>query len=360
MALGVALLSGSLLVWTILVNPGRVGAQSPNNAQALVWPSPPDPPRIRWLQQFRKFSDVEKTKTKRSWFERVAGAPEKDEQSPQLRSPYGIAVDSQGRVIVADGARGLMVFDWKGQKGELWGPAQGIPMRLPLGVTVDEHDRVFFSDGLLGIVVCLSQEGKVLAQFGAEELERPVGLAIDPVRRRLYVADTKAHRIAVFNTETFTLEKFIGGPSTLREPGKFRAPSNVAVDNRGFLYVTDTFNHRVQIFNRQDRFVREFGTQGAGPGQFARPKGIAVDSEGHIYVADAEFNNFQVFDQEGRVLLFVGGPGTGPGQFLLLTDLWVDSQDRVYTTERAQSRVQVFQYISEGGRSRPEGGGSGH
>lgn len=342
---GVLLISGSL-------PDNSVPAQAPAAAQDLVWPPPPDPPRMRWLSEFRKFSDIETKKKKRSWFERMAGAPEAEERSPQLISPYGIAVDSRGRVFVADGTAGLMVFDRIVQKGEVWGPAQGIPMRQPLGVTVDEQDRVFFSDGPMHIVVCISKNGKVLAQFGGKELLRPVGLAVDPVRHRLYVADTKAHRIAVFSTETFTFEKYIGGPSNLREPGTFRSPSNVAVDRRGFLYVTDTFNHRVQIFNRQDRFVREFGTQGNGPGQFARPKGIAIDSEGHIYVADAEFNNFQIFDQQGRPLMFVGGPGTGAGQFLLITDLWIDSQDRVYTTERYRSRVQVFQYIPE---KRPQG-----
>ncbi len=225
------------------------------------------------------------------------------------------------------------------------GPRTGIPLRLPLGVAVDENDRVFISDAVLHTITCLTAEGEVVAQFGYDELVRPTGLALDPKRHRLYVADSKAHRIAVFDTQTFEFKQHIGRKSLEPDPGTFRSPVGVAVDHRGFLYVADTMNHRVQVFNRLGRFVRTFGEHGNAPGQFSRPKGIAVDSQGHIYVADAEFNNFQIFDQAGQVLLFVGTLGSKPGQFTLLTDLYIDDQDRIYTTERYRPRVQIFQYI---------------
>ena len=316
----------------------------------LIWPLPPDPPRVRWVDAVVHFEDIEgkKKKKKRSWFERLAGVSEKKEKYRGLLTPFGIAVDSRGRILVADGtAGGILVMDRKAKTVETWGRDTGVPIQLPLGLTVDRDDRVFVADSSFGHVVCLSPDGEVLAQFGRAELTRPAGVAVDSKRNRLYVADTGAHRIAVFHSQTFKFERYIGEKSKGMEPGTFRSPVGVAVDRRGFLYVTDTLNHRVQIFNRRGAFVREFGSHGNQPGQFSRPKGIALDSEGHIYVADAEFNNYQIFDSEGQVLLYVGTKGTAPGQFVLITDIFIDGNDRIYTTERYRPRVQIFEYISQ-------------
>ena len=88
-------------------------------------------------------------------------------------------------------------------------------------------------------LLCFDPQGQVVAQFGREKLQRAAGMAIDLERRRLYVADAKAHRIAVFNPDNYAFERYIGEPSTpgAREPGKFAAPTNVAVDRHGTLYV---------------------------------------------------------------------------------------------------------------------------
>lgn len=331
----------------------KKGQEQPPPPQELVWPLPPDTPRIRWVSQFSSAEEIEQKKKKQSWFEKVAGAKQAKEKERRLASPYGIAADSRGRIFVADWpSGGVLVFDPSAHKVDVWGAERGLPMRMPLGVAVGEGDRVFVSDGALQTVLCLTGEGKVLRQFGADKLERPVGLAVDKTRHRLYVSDTKGGRIAVFHSESFEFIKYIGEKGEAAEPGKFRSPLGIAVDQRGFLYVVDTFNHRVQIFNRQDRFLRAFGTHGNGIGQFARPKGVAVDSDGNIYVTDAEFNNFQIFNQQGQALLFVGVRGVQPGQFTLVTGIFIDEKDRIYTTEQqVNPRVQIFQYLSESQKS---------
>lgn len=322
----------------------------------LVWPLPPDAPRIRWVDAFARFEDIEgKKKKKRSWFERLAGVSEEEEKYRGLTSPFGIVTDSRGRVFVADwSSGGIVIFDRDAKKVGVWGPITGVPIRKPLGLAIDDDDRLFVTDGDLGLVTCLSAEGVPLAQFGRAELDRPTGIALDQKRNRLYVSDTKAHRIAVFDSETFEFQRYIGRKSAAREPGTFRSPLGLAVDGRGFLYVVDTMNRRIQIFNRRGVFVREFGSHGRRPGQFSRPKGIALDSEGHIYVTDAEFNNFQIFDNKGKALMFVGTIGSNPGQFILITDIFIDKDDRIYTTERYRPRVQIFQYLSQPEEAAPK------
>jgi len=286
---------------------------------------------------------------KGSWVKKIAGDKTPDEKQ-DLKKPYGVTTDSHGRIYVADTERStVFVIDVDKKIADRREPSARAPLSMPVGVAVDAEDRLFVSDASLHSIICFSPAGDPLAQFGAAELGRPGGIAIDRVRGRLYAADAKESRIAVFDTKTFKFIRFVGGPDKngKHEPGKFVGPTNVAVDRQGGVYVADTLNNRVQIFDAEGKFVRAFGRQGDSPGEFIRPKGIAVDSEGHVYVADAEFNNFQVFSPQGQSLLAVGTFGYSPGQFALVAGLYIDPQDQIYTTEMFHGRVQVFQYIPQ-------------
>jgi DNA-binding beta-propeller fold protein YncE len=316
----------------------------------LIWPLPPDPPRVRWLAEYTDMAKVKNPAAKkRGWLEKVTGTKAPDEKLA-LRKPYGVATDSRGRIYAADTGMGVVfVIDSEAKEVERRGGSSGAPMGMPVGVAVDSEDRLFVSDAQLHAITCFSPTGEVVARFGADLLGRPGGIAIDRQRRRLYVADAKESRIAVFNTKTLQLVSYFGTSSKPGNPekGTFSGPTNVAVDRQGNVYIADTLNCRVQIMSPAGKFLKAFGTQGDRPGEFIRPKGIAVDSEGHVYVADAEFNNFQVLSPEGQPLLAVGMFGSAPGEFGLIAGLHIDSSDRIYTTEMYIGRIQVFQYIAQ-------------
>jgi DNA-binding beta-propeller fold protein YncE len=327
----------------------RAPAAATPAAATLIWPLPPDPPRIRWLAEYGDLAKVKNPIRKAGWLDKVTGAKTLDEKM-EFRKPYGVTTDSRGRIYVADTElKVVWVIDAAEKSVERREGSSRAPLAMPAGVAVDAQDRLFVSDAALHTVICFSTSGEPIAHFGTTALGRPGGIAIDRERSRLYVADAKESRIAVFDTRSLEFERFIGGPSKSehRENGTFSAPTNVAVDRLGNLYVADTWNYRVQVLDATGRFVRAFGAQGDSPGEFIRPKGIAVDSEGHVYVADAEFNNFQIFSPEGQPLLAVGSLGTAPGQFALVAGMYIDAKDRIYTTEQFHGRVQVFQYISQ-------------
>ncbi len=345
----ISLLIAVLGVTGVTAGKDKSAPPRPARLSNLVWPQPPQQKRIGYLLQIRGVDDVLGA-PKRSWVDRAAGAkPAAPRQS--LRAPYGVATDSQGRIYVADsGNRSVFVFDIQHRRVEYRGDHAPAKLALPVGLAIDDQDRLFVSDAFLHQITCFNPDGEVRAVFGMDELERPGGIALDSARNRLYVADAKANRVAVFDTQSFRRLDLIGGPSAREHPeeGKFSAPSNVAVDARGLLYVTDSWNHRIQVFDPDGKFVRAFGRAGDTPGAFVRPKGIALDSEGHIYVADAEFNNFQVFNSDGQPLLAVGDCGTDPGQFAVIAGIWIDKNDRIYVTDQWRGRVQVFQYFPEG------------
>ena len=309
----------------------------------LVWPLPPDPPRIKYVRSYRFREDVEERK-KLSATDLLLG--KKEEPGESLKRPYGVHADRDGRIFVTDTGWGkVVVFDSKNRKFEFWGESGRGTLQQPIGVTSDSTGRVYVTDAAQRRVVVFDRNGEfALAMGQTEELERPTGIAIDEDRRRVYVVDTRKHNIVVFDLDGRRIST-IGERGTA--PGQFNFPTNLAVGRDGRLYVMDSMNFRVQILDPDGRAIRAFGENGRSPGQFARAKGIALDSEGHIYVVDAAFNNFQIFDPEGQLLLFVGSNGKSPGQFWLPAGAYIDNEDRVYVADQYNLRVQVFQYLGE-------------
>jgi DNA-binding beta-propeller fold protein YncE len=323
----------------------------------IVWPNPPAITRIKYLSYFSGEKRELATAPKKSgWMDRLSGAAV-GQASPtdklffQLVRPYGVGVDSQGKVYIAD-EKVLAVFILKPETGqvELIKNGQHARFKLITGLTLDDADTLFVSDSALRHVLVFDKQHKAQASISAG-MASPAGLAIDNENRLLYVADSELDQILVYDADPpYKLLRTIGKPGSKHEltsPGDFSRPTNVAVDRDGNLYVTDTFNDRVEIFDADGTFVREFGKAGDGPGHFARPKGISIDSDGHVWVADAVQDRVQVFTPEGKLLIYLGGHGLLPGQFSTIAGLTIDKNNRVVTSEQYPGRVQIFQYFTD-------------
>ncbi len=273
----------------------------------------------------------------------VAGAPEFRE----MVRPYGIAVDSHGRVIVTDPAiASVHIFDFAGRKYKLidrWEKNRD-PMVAPQCVAVDEKDNIYVTDSEAGKIFVFDPQGKTRKVFGSLKrgegfFKRPTGIAIDRETHRVYVTDTLSDRVYILDAEGTVLRSFgqRGG-----ERGEFNFPVEVQVKD-GVVAVVDAMNFRVQLFDRDGNFQAQIGTSGDPAGGIYRPRGVGIDSENHIYIVDSEWGMVQVFDLRGR-LLYRFGNGTNFGQFLLPAGLFIDRNDRVYLVDSYNRRVQVFQY----------------
>lgn len=327
----------------------------------LVWPLPPDVPRIKFMQEIYGESKppvpAGQKKKKQSWMDRVAGLQTTDTGALKkdyihlLGRPYGIGVDSKNRVYVADSfVSAVFVFDLEKKETKLLRNGAEARFGTIIGLTVDNADRVFVVDAVMHRVAVLNPEWKLETYFGDDNLEHPGGIALDEENRFLYVVDTGGQRVAVFDADTFKFLRYVGGPPKSvgdDDPGTFSKPSNVAVDKEGNVCVSDTMNNRVQIFDADGKFISMFGKGGDGPGDFARPKGIAIDSDSHIWVADAFTNRIQIFDREGHLLAFFGTGGDLPGQFGVPSGVYVDKQNRALVTEQLRGRLQVFRYFTD-------------
>jgi DNA-binding beta-propeller fold protein YncE len=316
--------------------------QAKVDPSTLVWPMPPDKPRVRLIEMWENNLQVEPVR-KRTWADKLAGVSDKN-MVEDFGKPAGVATDSKGKIYIASLNRSIVyVIDREHKQLLRISGDSGIAFRSPVGVMVDDKDNVYVSQ--LHMVAKFNPQMKMIATFGSDAgMLSPAYMAFDEQRRRIYIADTRAQAIFVFDVDTLKLLTKVGKFGNKKD--QFQYPVGVAVNRKdGSFAVTDTGSCSVKIFNADYKFVRTFGTQAMSPGNFVRPKGIAFDSEGNIWVADAAFNNFQIFAPTGQVRMFVGSPGAGPGQFQLPNALYIDKNDRVYVGDQLNGRVQVFQFL---------------
>jgi len=76
--------------------------------------------------------------------------------------------------------------------------------------------------------------------------------------------------------------------------------ARVAVDGLDFVYALGRFNNAVFKFAPDGKYVNRFGSDGDEPGQFRAPYAIAVDNQSRVYVSD--IHGIQIFDSNGRYL----------------------------------------------------------
>lgn len=309
----------------------------------LVWPQPPDPPRVRFLRTVNGENVAAGAQgTAGRLMQWLSG---KEEVALPLVSPYGVAADGEGRIWVADpGSQAVHFFDLTRGQVDHWTSRGGQPFASPVGVAVDvARQRVYVADSVTGRVSLFDYSGKWLGDLQpSRAFRRPAGLAVD-TQGNLYVVDVLPGVVDVFSPELRYLRSITGHD---REEGGFNRPTAVAVAADGRVFVLDSMHFRVEVQDGAGTFLGYIGHLGDSPGTFARPRGIALDSAGHVYVADAAFDNIQIFDSAGTLLLYFAEAGKGDGQFCLPAGLAMDAQDRLYVVDPCNFRLQLFQYLA--------------
>lgn len=318
----------------------------------VFFPPMPEVPRFRYAGQligevnFRAPDAHSRGAADRLW-RLVAGLDEPDQRQVVLQRPVAGAVDELGRIFVSDASRqAVYVFDEKAGELQVWDKADGATMfASPVGIAVGGDGHVLVADAGLGIVARLDRKGEPVGTIGKGLLRRPAGIARDPAGRLLYVADTYAHDVKVFDDDG-RLVQLIGRRG--EGPGEFNYPTHVAFAE-GELYVTDTMNSRVQVFAAGGEVLeRKFGSRGLYVGDLVRPKGVAVDNERNVYVVESYYDHLLVFGRDGEFLLPIGGTGIGAGRFYLPAGVWVDGRNRVFVADMFNGRVAVFQFLGGG------------
>jgi hypothetical protein len=305
-----------------------------------VWPPPPDEARIKLEAVIAGRVDVEA----RSKLKRMLIGASPQEIYDRLKKPYAVEFDSRGRILVTDwGTAALIRFDRDERRMDAFGTQGALRLKQPLGLDVGPGDVIYVADAGLKRVVAFDSEGKVGSAFGREgELVNPTDAVVSPDGKRLFVTDSKAHKVVIFDLESGSVVGSFGERG--ENEGEFNFPTSLAFDAEGNLYVVDQINARVQVFAGDGEFLDAFGSLGTGFGSFARPKDVAIDEAGLIYVTDNAFNNVQLFDADFTLLTFVGEGGRGPGRFHGASGVAVHG-DQFAVVDQLGRRVQLFRFL---------------
>lgn len=216
-----------------------------------------------------------------------------------LGEAAGVATNSKGNIFVytrtgENGTMGGSRFFTHGGSRLLEFDASGKYLReigvglygflFAQSVRIDAQDNIWTVDRGADVVIKFDPAGRVLTTFGRKpESINPAG------------ASGRGGR---------------GVPGQGIAGDNFNRPTDVAWDAAGNIFVSDAYtNARVVKIDKMGKFVKTWGSKGAGQGQFEMPNSIAVDARGNVYVADLGNKRIQVFDNDGNFKSQIGDVG---------------------------------------------------
>ena len=293
--------------------------------------------------------------------------------------PWGIAVDGNGTVWVADhGNHRIQSMGLDGQwrvaagkaRGGAGAPGSGAgEFRSPTGIAVGADGTVWVADSWNHRIQAMGNDGQWRVAGGnprggagargarAGEFGYPTGIAVDG-SGGVWVADAGNHRIQAMGRDGQW--RVVGGKPGGSDgaigtgAGEFNSPFGIAVDGSGGVWVADGLNHRIQSMGRDGQWRvaggkpgGSDGAEGIGAGEFSSPFGIAVGAEGTVWVADGLNHRIQSMGRDGRWRVAGGKPGGGDGargtdvgEFSSPFGITVDGNGRVWVADSYSHRIQ--------------------
>lgn len=160
----------------------------------------------------------------------------------QLQNPRGIAVDLQGRFVVADaGNHGVHIFDAQGELVFKFGSKGSEPGQFssPHGVALLSNEDIVVSDSDNNRIQVFDSHGHFIQVIGAGELKNPAHLFVDQADNIL-VADRDNNRIVVYRPD--------GERVSVIGEGQISKPTGICVGPNQEIVVTENDRGRISIF----------------------------------------------------------------------------------------------------------------
>ncbi len=247
----------------------------------------------------------------------------------QIYHGWDLALDAQGNLyfcnIVDDQQLtihdGALVFSPKGKflreiGGTDYTDDLETSANIPYGLDVDNQGRIYLADYGTASLRIFSPEGQLLGTFfGGDDSLYTLGamgdVAVDNDRGLLYITDFNYGLLVQFSLKFDSQGKPILSDTHVigrygRAPGEFSFPQNVLVDDlTGHVYVGDQGNRRIQVFDDRGGYLQQISLPESEAADW-QVFGLALH-ENRIFAADALNNAIWVFDTDGRLLQKIEG-----------------------------------------------------
>jgi len=307
--------------------------------------------------------------------------------SAQLALPGRIAIDSSGKIYIADGFNNRVRMISGGTITTVAGTgtagfsgdgkaATAAQLTDPIGVAVDSSGNLYIADAGNNVVRKVTSSGTISTIAGNNtagyagdtgdptkaQLNDPVAVAVDS-SGNVYIADANNNVIRMVSSTTSgttvssTISTIVGGVATPFT--QLNHPDGLALGPGGTIYIADTGNKRIALF--ANGTLTSFAGNGSsafsgdnGPALNASlndPIGVAVDAVGNVYIADTLHNRIRKVSSSGIITTiagqgdaFYGGDG-GPAisaKLFFPHDVAIDSSGNVYVADTGNNVIRLL------------------
>ena len=171
----------------------------------------------------------------------------------------------------------------------------------PSSVTVDGRNRILVADTKNHRIQMFNVFGHFDRQFGQAvnfKLNYPNRIAVSMTTSRLVITE----RAPSNRVQTYTLQ---GRHLFTFGVGEIKHPRGLAIDNNDNMIIVECKVMMVIILNREGQLISRFGCSR----HVIFPNSVAVNHEREIFISDNRGHNVQVFNYEGILLRTIGGEG---------------------------------------------------
>jgi sugar lactone lactonase YvrE len=310
-----------------------------------------------------------------------------------LKFPFGIALDQQGNLYIADrGNNQIRKVDNDGiittvagdglfaSRGDQ-GPATQANLAYPTDVVVDKKGNLYIADRNnslvrkvtpLGIISTIAGTGET--HFNGDQglatqtnLDLPFALALSPDEENLYIVDRSHFRIRKLNFQNQRMETIAGNGKNLNKGDQgyalgatLESPSGLIMDKEGNLIVADQMHNEIRKINSSGFITKFAGTNkpgnsgDGGPAKKAAlywPSAMTLDPNNNVFIVTRSGNGWKIrkIDPQGNITWFAGdsllgskGDG-GPARkasFYAIRDIAVDPQGNVFVADASNPFIR--------------------
>ena len=303
--------------------------------------------------------------------------------SAQLALPGRIALDSSGKIYIADGFNNRVRMISGGTITTVAGTgtagfsgdgkaATAAQLTDPIGVAVDSSGNLYIADAGNNVIRKVTTSGTISTIAGNNtagyagdtgdptkaQLNDPVAVAVDSAGN-VYIADANNGVIRMVSTTTTatTINTIVGGSATPFT--QLNHPDGLALGPGGTIYIADTGNKRIALF--ANGALTRFAGNGSsafsgdnGPALNASlndPVGVAVDAMGNVYIADTLHNRIRKVTSSGIITTIAGqgdayyGGDGGPAinaKLFFPHDVAIDGSGNVYVADTSNNVIRLL------------------
>ncbi len=283
----------------------------------------------------------------------IAGGNGQGSELNQLSFPYGIFIDDNQTIHIAD-SENHRIVEWKSDAtngqidvGKNGRGNQMNQLDFPTNVIIDEANNSFIiSDWGNKRIMRLPRQNNTNGQIIISNIEC-WGLAMDK-DGSFYVSDCKKNEVRRWKKEDRYGTIVAGGNGEGNNLNQLKFPTFIFVDEDYSLYISDSQNHRVIKWLRDAKkgiIVAGANSKGHGLAQLNYPLGVIVDHLGQIYVADMGNDRVMCWckgAKQGTIVVGGNGQGKESDQFHYPAGLSFDRQGNLYVVDCWNHRIQKF------------------